>query len=306
MDFKELIEELKRREIEVTFSGGKLKYNGPEENITPSIIEELKQNKGRLIKYFWPEKLKILMPINPSGTKTPLFIVHGDNGNYIISDYLGQDQPVYGFFHPGSEGEGIRYKSVKRMASVYLEKILEVWPDGPYFLMGYSFGGMLAFEMAVQLQKLGREVPVLVIVDTISPLARGSFKWQNNLFQTIRINFLRPVRLLLKRKIRLLICNLYLLMNKPIPLERRNYYLMTRYSDLGFRYKPSKFEGNILLFRLTKNPSSKKYLGWETLVNDIKLVEIEGKHLDVFIGKERTELFKTEIGKYLNIVNATN
>ena len=84
MTLANFIEELNKKQINITFAGGKLKYSGPEENITPELIENLKGFKGRLIKHFWPKELGNLMPINPEGSKTPLFIVHGDNSNYII------------------------------------------------------------------------------------------------------------------------------------------------------------------------------------------------------------------------------
>jgi thioesterase domain-containing protein len=295
----DLIEELRNKGIEVSYSAGKLKYSGPEENITPELIEKLKLNKSSLIKILWPKELDILMPINPEGSKVPLFVVHGDNGNYIISDYLGQDQPVYGFFHPGSEGEGIRYKSVEQMAAVYLEKIMTVWPSGPYFLLGYSFGGLLAFEIAVQLQKMDRKVPFLAMIDSISPLAKEPYKWHGSLFSTIRLNFLRPIRRGQKHRIKRLLCELYILLKKPIPVKRRSDYLMSKYSDLRKKYNPDKFKGNILLFRATRSPSSYKYLGWETLVDNISMIEIDGQHLDVFVGEERNELLRTEIEKHL-------
>jgi thioesterase domain-containing protein len=306
MTIKELIGELHQKGIEVSFSAGKLKYSGPEEHITPEIIEELKRNKGKLIKHFWPKEFSNLMPINPEGNNAPIFIVHGDNSNYIISEFLGKDQPVYGYFHPGSEGEGIRFKSVEEMAKEYLNVLLAICPSGPYYLIGFSFGGVVAFEMAVQLQKAGNKVPFLVIIDSISPLATEPVEWRGNIFKAIRMNILRPLRRGLKRKIKLLICNCYILMNKPIPIERRSYYLWTRYAALSGKYCPTRFDGDILLFRTTGNPSSSKYLGWETLANNIRTVEIVGKHLEVFIGKDKTERLQKEIATYLEHAKGLN
>jgi len=299
MKIGDLIEELKQKEIEITFSAGKLKYSGPEEDITPDLLENLKTNKGKLIKYYWPKKLSGLMPINPVGNKTPLFVVHGDNSNYIISEHLGPDQPVYGFFHVGSEGEKIPFKSVREMAKSYLDKILEVCPQGPYYLIGYSFGGILAFEIAVHLQKSGLKVPFLVLIDSISPLARYTLEWQSKFFKMIRKNILGPLRRKIKRNIKLLVCKSFIIISKPIPTELRKFYMYTKYLKLGQRYSPTKFEGRILLFRTTNTGSSYKYLGWETLVNDIRMIEIDGKHLEIFIGEDRKEILKIEIEKYL-------
>jgi thioesterase domain-containing protein len=306
MTFKEFLEELRQKKVEITFSGGKLKYSGPEENITPELVDKLKEFKGRLIKHFWPKELGNLMPINPDGNKVPLFIVHGDNSNYIISEYFGDDQPVYGFFHPGSDGEGIPFKSVEVMARTYLKRIIAVYPSGPYYLIGYSFGGVLAFEIAIQLQKSGKKVPFLALIDAISPVVYRSVKLQEGLFRRIRINILRPLRRKLKRDLKLLICNIYILRKKPIPAERRSYYLWTKYLNMTKKYRPLKFDGNILLFRTSENSFTHKLLGWENLAKDIKLIEIEGKHLEIFVGRDRTNILSTEIEKQLDIINRMN
>jgi thioesterase domain-containing protein len=302
----DFIDELRRKGIEISYSGGKLKYSGPEENVTPDLIEKLKANKGKLIKYLWPKELDILMPINPEGNLVPLFVIHGDNGNYIISDYLGPNQPVYGFFHPGSEGEKIPYKSVRHMSSVYLEKILTVWPEGPYYLLGYSFGGLLAYDMAVQLQKMGKRVPFLVFIDTVSPCAKEPFAWRGSLYKTIRLNILRPWRRGMKHKLMYWKCLSYIYRGKPVPTEKRSEYLRDKYISLFKNYKPEKFNGELLLFKASETATSFKYLGWDRSVDHIRLVEIDGKHLDVFVGEERNELLRTEIEKFLNEVNASN
>ena len=306
MVIKDFIEELHQKEIVISFTGAKLKYSGPEENITPELIEKLKKYKPKLLKYYWPKEFTNLMPINTEGNKIPLFIVHGDNGNYIISEHLGPDQPIYGFFHPGSNGEEIPFKSVEEMARNYLDMVLALYPAGPYYLIGFSFGGVIAYEMAVQLQKAGQKVPFLVLLDSYSPFAHEPVKWQKSLYLRIRINILRPVRIKLKRIRKLLICKIFILMNKPVPIELRKDYMYIAYTNLSNKYSPAKFDGNILLFRTTGNASADKYLGWETLVNNIRMVEIDGKHLEIFIGKDRSDILRIEIEKHLADVDKIN
>ncbi len=306
MTIKELIDDLRQKEIEITFSGGKLKYSGPEENITSEIIEKLKENKGKLIKYFWPGELSLVMPINTEGSKPPLFIVHGDYANYVISDHLGPDQPVYGFFHPGSEGEAIHLKNVENMAKTYLDRLIQVAPHGPYYLMGFSFGGTLAFEIAVQLQRMGHRVPFLVLLDSISPLAKERVRWEKNMYLIIRKNILRPVSIIAKRLLKLIICEGYAFFGKPIPADKRADYIFIKYLLYTSRYKPSGFNGDILLFRTRENPSSMKYLGWETLTNKIRLVELKGKHLEIFQDSENTQIVETEIENYLLAASTEN
>ncbi len=303
MSIQEFIEELSRKEIEITFKGGKLKYSGPEENLTPELIDNLVRYKGKLIRHFWPKEYHNLMPINTEGTKKPLFVVHGDKGNYLISDKLGQNQPLYGFFHPGSEGEKIPYNSVEEMASDYLKMVLNVSPEGPFYLVGFSFGGVLAYEMAIQLRKAGHDVPFLVIIDSISPLASLSCPADHAFFRKIRSEIFRPVRRRMRRNLRIMICKTYLLFNKPIPLSRRNYYMWDKYLGLTRKYSPASYDGEILLFRTSENPSPDRYLGWDSLVRNIRLLEIEGKHLEIFTGEQKTLLIQDEIAKYLDYIN---
>ena len=61
------------------------------------------------------------------------------------------------------------HRSIEDMARAYVEEIRALRPHGPYFLAGYSGGGVVAFEMAQQLKALGEEVPLLVFFDTYHP-----------------------------------------------------------------------------------------------------------------------------------------
>src|SRR5690606_16929625 len=66
----------------------------------------------------------------------------------------------------GMDGDLTDIKSMESIAKRYLSEILEQEPNGPYIVMGYSFGGMVAFEMAKQLLAMGKEIKMLGILDT--------------------------------------------------------------------------------------------------------------------------------------------
>jgi thioesterase domain-containing protein len=86
------------------------------------------------------------------------------------------DQPFYGIQAPGLNGKQPCLTSVDEYASYYLEQLLGVQPEGPYFLGGYSFGGLVALEMARGLAERGQEVALLALVDTYPgvPKSAGS------------------------------------------------------------------------------------------------------------------------------------
>ncbi|MFN6563916.1 MAG: amino acid adenylation domain-containing protein [Nostoc sp. ChiSLP01] len=114
-----------------------------------------------------------LVPIQPHGSKQPFFCLPGAGGNtiylYNLAHYLGKDQPFYGLQSLGLDGESKPHTRIEDMAAYYIEAIQAIQPNGPYLLGGHSFGGMVAFEMANQLQKQGYKVGLLAILDSGAP-----------------------------------------------------------------------------------------------------------------------------------------
>ncbi|MBW4681349.1 MAG: amino acid adenylation domain-containing protein [Microcoleus vaginatus WJT46-NPBG5] len=134
-----------------------------------------------------------LVPIQPKGSNSPFFCVHPIFGvvfpYYELAYYLGEDQPFYGLQPLGIDGEQSPLTRIEEMAAYYIKALRAVQPNGPYFLGGWSFGGLVAFEMAQQLQKAGEEVGLLALLDTAAPVAGNKFSFWNGckfLFNTVR------------------------------------------------------------------------------------------------------------------------
>jgi thioesterase domain-containing protein len=102
-----------------------------------------------------------------------LFLVHPVGGGVYIyrelAQLLGADQPVYGLQAEGFDGIGEALTRIEDMAAHCIEAITTVQPAGPYLLGGASFGGIVAFEMARQLQARGEEVALLMVMDATAP-----------------------------------------------------------------------------------------------------------------------------------------
>jgi thioesterase domain-containing protein len=117
-----------------------------------------------------------LVPIQPKGTLPPLFCIHPAGGvvfpNYTLVPHLGKDQPLYGIQDPGLYDKQSTFKSIEDMAAYYLGALKTVQLDGPYHLMGWSVGGVVAYEMAQQLMRQGEMVSVLIMLDTNAPAQR--------------------------------------------------------------------------------------------------------------------------------------
>jgi thioesterase domain-containing protein len=111
-----------------------------------------------------------LVEIQGAGSQPPLFFAHPAGGTVLcyldLARCLGPDQPFYGLQTPGLYQEQALYTRVEDLAAHYVEALRMVQPEGPYFLGGYSLGGVIAFEMAQQLVARGQTVGQLLIVDT--------------------------------------------------------------------------------------------------------------------------------------------
>jgi surfactin family lipopeptide synthetase A len=133
----------------------------------------IEQLAGIVRQKGWSPRWSYLVAIQAGGSKPPLFCVHGAGGAvvrfYDLARYLGPDQPVYGLQARGSAGNHSPHRRVEDMAAAYLKEILSVQPQGPYFLAGYSFGGVVALDIAHQLIAQGQVPPLVVLFDTFCP-----------------------------------------------------------------------------------------------------------------------------------------
>ena len=111
-----------------------------------------------------------LVPIHPGGSKSPLFLMHGAEGNLLLYrqlvKHLGSDQPVYGLQSQGLNGSAPIHRTIPEMAAHYVQEIKNVQPHGPYLLGGYCLGGVIALEIAQQFTALGEKVELVMMFDT--------------------------------------------------------------------------------------------------------------------------------------------
>jgi amino acid adenylation domain-containing protein len=114
-----------------------------------------------------------LVPIQTRGSRPPMFWVHPAGGNVLcyapLSRALGDDFPIYGLQAQGLDGTLAPFTDIGDMATHYLGEMEAVAPEGPYYLGGWSLGGVIAFEMARQLRERGKEVKLLVMIDVRAP-----------------------------------------------------------------------------------------------------------------------------------------
>ncbi|MEM1168725.1 MAG: amino acid adenylation domain-containing protein [Cyanobacteria bacterium P01_H01_bin.35] len=114
-----------------------------------------------------------LVPIQKTGDLPPFFCIHPVGGNVLcyakLAEHLGKNRPFYALQSSGLYGNSQPLTNIKDMAAYYIEAIQAVQPKGPYYLGGWSLGGVIAWEMAQQLQTLEQEVGLLTLIDSYAP-----------------------------------------------------------------------------------------------------------------------------------------
>ncbi|MEU8563507.1 alpha/beta fold hydrolase [Streptomyces cyaneofuscatus] len=117
--------------------------------------------------------VELIVPLNPQGTATPLVCLHASAGSafsYLpLAQLLGPDQPVWGVEAPGFDGSQEPVSSVPALAARYTVALREALPAGPVHLLGWSLGGLIAFDMARRMTEAGAEVGRVILVDVSPP-----------------------------------------------------------------------------------------------------------------------------------------
>ena len=114
--------------------------------------------------------LDVLLPLRPHGASPPLFCIHPAGGlSWAYSKlipFLKADHPLYGLQARGIAHPDALPCTLEEMASDYLDQIRGIQPGGPYLLLGWSFGGLVAYEIATQLQSQGESGTFLALLDS--------------------------------------------------------------------------------------------------------------------------------------------
>ncbi|MFD2917700.1 non-ribosomal peptide synthetase [Psychroserpens luteus] len=269
-----------------------------------------------------------LVPLKPEGTKPPLYIVHGANHHVLIFNELAQqldkDQPVYGLQSRGLNGIEEPHNSIDQMAADYVAEIVASNPKGPYALAGFSYGGIVAYEMARQLKAQGREVKILAQFDTYvfpeyyysSPLKKKilSLTYLSgkvvyiflNMFSSKK-NFNRRLELI---KLQISGLKLRLKHGKAKQFELQfnvPLKMQTNHNIATGNYTITPQDIVIDLFRAKEEVNfvhDHKFLGWKKMaLKGIRKHMVTGNHVDMF-EKQNVEDFATSLQHVLDHRNS--
>jgi amino acid adenylation domain-containing protein len=130
----------------------------------------------------WPAEsyLDTLLPLRKDGHLPPLFCIHPAAGVSLpyagLLPHIPVGHPVYGLQVPSYTASYKKHSSIEDMVSDYLALIRSVCPAGPYLLLGWSFGGLVAFEVATQLEAAGETVALVALLDSYPAVEHITYK----------------------------------------------------------------------------------------------------------------------------------
>src|SRR5262245_15644306 len=157
--------------IRLSVEGDRLKCTGPARALTGQVAAELQRLKPEIMAILGAAEAvteqPAVVPLQPHGTKPPVFAVAGHNGDVFtyrdLAELLGRDQPFFGLQPPGLDARSEPLARVDELASYFADQILAREPRGPQVIAGYCAGGAIAFELACELERRGVVIESLVL-----------------------------------------------------------------------------------------------------------------------------------------------
>ena len=285
------------------------------------------------------KKLRSLIPIKASGNKPPLYIICGAGGTVFkfleFAQLLDRDQPVYGLqqFTDNNDPEEFP-DTIEGIAAQYIEDIVAENPEGPYALSGHCLGGIIAFEMASQLEAMGKKVLLLAMFDTNLRQEKEKIKSSLYSFNHIASIIKKGISIIsVKIKFELFLLTkhpkqalLYKITKvspwlgiydaKPENIEQDVFDKLTLKLEKALNsYKVKYYDGGILLFSAMKNyffvdvekkiiykeipVNYKAKYAWKEYVKSFEVHEIEGEHSTIF-NKENAQEFSRILQRHLD------
>ena len=242
-----------------------------------------------------------IVPIRREGGKEPLFLIHGVDGSVArFQDFvrhLEPDQPAYAIQSQALLPEQTALTRVEDMARYYLPEVRAVQPHGPYHFLGYSFGGLIAFEMARQLHAWGDRIGLLGMLDTrrmAAPtiigsseprrkrLGRAGSYISSHMKRALSPTGLRYTREKVRARWLRTAYTLLDSLGRPIPQFLQHAYDINWFAAV--RYVPQFFPGRVTVFLAIESPdnSPRSDDRWARLAGEgVEIREISGGHEDV-------------------------
>jgi len=239
-----------------------------------------------------------LVPIQRKGARPPIFCIGALSGELIVfrrlALELGEGQPLYGLQPFGLGDCSPTLLQVEDIAAHYIQQIKAAGEKPMYCLIGYSFGGLVAIEMARQLQESGEPVPAVVLIDTDNLAAskaneqlgdrmrRYRYQVRETLSGRRGLDYLRDR---LREQYLRTVYRTATLMGVRPPKSATSISDMQQHASEEYRARP--YAGRVYLFKAESRPEffdGGPALGWEGILSDLVVLEVPGDHNTINVG----------------------
>jgi amino acid adenylation domain-containing protein len=254
----------------------------------------------------WSPPCPSMVVIQPGGPRPPLFCIHvlgrGLKFYRPLVGYLDRSQPIYGLSTQLMNEDQAPPNRVEDLAAYYIKEMKTIQPQGPYFLIGISFGGLVAYEIAQQLQVQGETIALLGLLDTYnskmanSQLTEGRSQKHLPLSRLINLLQLGQANVVLSKvgmnlqgkierlndRIKQIRCQFYQTIGRPLPEQLQDFVYQQANIDASNRYTPEVYLDQVTFFKVTVNLGSgiSPEASWRELAQGgLEVHTVPGDHL---------------------------
>ena len=246
-----------------------------------------------------------LVILSDSGDEPPLFCIHGGDGGVLfyrnLANIMSGHFPLLAIESLDlGANTVIEPTSVEETAQAYVQHLIARFPSGPHRIVGYSFGGVVAHEMACVLERMGYRVEFVGLFDThnhasdkraYSLYERFQFFWKQNRDAALPARLVRlGMRIIdgirTDRRVRSEICRAKACGPARAHSDLRRVQVREENWRAMQAYKPSRFSGRLTLFKAITASDKIKWpddYGWAAFAGGgIEIVPVPGQHLTLF------------------------
>ncbi|HKV39285.1 MAG TPA: amino acid adenylation domain-containing protein [Blastocatellia bacterium] len=271
----------------------------------------------------------LLVTLQARGSRIPFFCVHPAGGHVTcyreLAHHLGPEQPFHGLQAQGLGDNRLPLQDVRAMASKYIDELYRVRPEGPYALGGWSFGAIVAFEMAQQLVAQGRHVALLALFDPTNLRALKDRGAEDE--SVLLLDFAQDLGIPRQHLLSLLdrlpqidpdealrlvvdqgkVSNL-LSAEADLSAIRRHFQIFKGNAFAASRYVPRPYPGRMNLFRPIETPHEGRadpIQAWSDLATGgVALHLVPGTHFTMVL-KPHVRALAEELGECLKLASAS-
>ncbi len=276
-------------------------------------------------------RYKYIVPVKSSGSKRPLFCIHSGIGDAVTYRHIGkemnEERPIYGLRFD-RKSDWPHPLGFDHLSCEYIKEITRLQPEGPYHLCGHCWGGVLAYKIASDLKKSGKDVGLVAMLDSVARDSNvsSSLKLKGTSFNlsfigTIKRSIREIKQVSFKEKIKYFFRKtrnignfLRLKYARKIyeyGIKNKNRLIVKFAGKTGMldyayiNYKPDAFDGIITYVKsnekLGNNSAFTDY--WKNLSREFSLIEMNCAHNDIVVGSN-AEILAGKLDDIMRAIDA--